>query len=444
MVTTIHNVNQKQGYKRMELGDIPEDWRPTPLGSLSAFITKGATPTTYGFRWVNDGVLFLRSECVSEQGLDLSQSMFITAEAHNMLKRGEVHAGDILVTITGNVGRVISLSNDFGVANINQHIARIRIIDSDVVAGYVFHFLSQPSIRKYYNSITTGQAYPQISLKQVRDTRIPIPPTTSEQQAIATALSDVDALITSLDKLIAKKRDIKQTTMQRLLTGKTRLPGFGDELKLRYKQTEIGFIPEDWEPRPLGLISAFITKGATPTTYGFSWANDGVLFLRSECVSEQGLDLTQSMFITSEAHNILKRGEVHAGDILMTITGNVGRVIYLGNGFSIANINQHIARIRITDSSIDANYVFHFLSQPALRKYYNSITTGQAYPQISLKQVRDTRIPIPPTKSEQQAIANVLSDMDAEITALEHRRKKTHMLKHAMMQELLTGKTRLI
>ncbi len=272
---------------------------------------------------------------------------------------------------------------------------------------------------------------------------VPIPPL-PEQRAIAAILSDVDALITSLDKLIAKKRDIKQTTMQQLLTGKTRLPGFSKELKPTYKQTEVGVIPSDWEPIPLGLLSAFITKGATPTTYGFNWVNDGVLFLRSECVSEQGLDLTQSMFITLEAHNTLKRSEIQAGDILATITGNVGRVIYLGNDFGIANINQHIARIRIIDSNVVAEYVFHFLSQPAVRKYYSSIITGQAYPQISLKQVRDTRIPLPPTKAEQQAIATVLSDMDAEIAALEQKRDKTRTLKQGMMQELLTGKTRLV
>ncbi len=212
---------------------IPEDWEPTPLGLLSAFITKGATPTTYGFSWVSEGVLFLRSECVSEQGLDLTQSMFITPEAHNVLKRSEIRAGDILITITGNVGRVIYLSHDFGSANINQHIARIRITDSNVAADYVFHFLSQSTIRKYYGSIITGQAYPQISLKQVRDTRVPIPPTKSEQTAIATALSDTDSLIASLDRLIAKKRDIKQATMQQLLTGKRRLPGFSGEWEVK-------------------------------------------------------------------------------------------------------------------------------------------------------------------------------------------------------------------
>src|SRR5690349_21620988 len=102
-------------------------WPYHQLQSLTAFITKGSTPTTYGFEWVNDGILFLRSECVSEAGLDLSQSMCISEKAHAVLKRSEIIKGDILITITGNVGRVVLLNQSFRKGNINQHIARIRV-----------------------------------------------------------------------------------------------------------------------------------------------------------------------------------------------------------------------------------------------------------------------------------------------------------------------------
>jgi hypothetical protein len=116
-----------------------------PLARVAEFITKGSTPTTYGFAWQNEGVLFLRSECVSERGLDLAQSMFIAPEAHRLLRRSEVCAQDILMTITGNVGRVVQLDADLGQGNINQHIARIRIADPEVSTPFVLQFLSQPS-----------------------------------------------------------------------------------------------------------------------------------------------------------------------------------------------------------------------------------------------------------------------------------------------------------
>jgi type I restriction enzyme S subunit len=127
-----------------------------------------------------------------------------------------------------------------------------------------------------------------------------------------------------LDQLSAKKRDIKRAAMQQLLSGQKRLPGFGERVTFSTR-TALGEFPDDWQLVPLSRVSAFITKGSTPTTYGFDWKSVGVLFLRSECVSERGLDLSESMFIAPQAHQFLKRSEVKGGDILMTITKNVGR-----------------------------------------------------------------------------------------------------------------------
>ena len=228
---------------------LPEGWSVRPLGQLSGFITKGATPTTYGYSWQSDGVVFLRSECVSDHGLDLSEAAFISEKAHAALNRGEVRSGDLLVTITGYVGRAVLLDDDFGYGNINQHIARVRITDQSVDPKYVLYHLSQPEVRDYYESITTGQAYPQISLRQVRETPIPLPPP-EEQRAIAAALSEVDDLVAALDALIEKKRAVKTAAMQRLLTGRQRLPGFSGE----------------WETKRLGEVTAVIGGGTPKST----------------------------------------------------------------------------------------------------------------------------------------------------------------------------------
>lgn len=192
---------------------------------------------------------------------------------------------------------------------------------------------------------------------------------------------------------------------------------------------------------PLSAISTSVTKGSTPTTYGFQWQMSGIPFLRSECVSERGLDLRQSMFISDGAHRALRRSQVADGDILMTITGNVGRVIRL-DGVDEANINQHIARIRVVDDRFDGRFVYHYLSQNAMRAYYESIVTGQAYPQISLAQVRATQIPIL-ALGHQRNVAEALSGADALIATLEHLVSKKEAMKHGLLQELLTGRTRL-
>ncbi len=333
----------------------------------------------------------------------------------------------------GTIGEVFFVRGDFWPLNTTLYVRDFHGNDP--------HFVSYllRTIDFHTHSGKTG--VPGVNRNDLHEIEVRLPPTKAEQQAIAGALSEADALIESLEQLIAKKHYLKQGAMQELLTGKKRLRGF--EKTPGYKQTEVGAIPEDWKPTALARVCAFITKGSTPTTYGFKWEPFGVLFLRSECISENGLDLSQSMFISPSAHATLHRSEVENGDILITITGNVGRVVLL-KGVGKTNINQHIARIRVTHPEAHAEYIFHFLSQRASRFRFASITTGQAYPQISLKQVREAMVPFPPTKAEQEAIAGILSDMDAEIAMLEAKLTKANQVKQGMMQELLTGKIRLV
>ena len=393
----------RPGYKLTEVGVIPEDWDLELLEHLADFITKGATPTTYGLKWESSGVLFLRSECVSEHGLDLHQSMYISPEAHSVLRRSQVCDGDILITITGNVGRVVFLTG-VGSANMNQHIARVRVNATNVDAHYVYHFLSQRSVRLRFCSITTGQAYPQISLKQVRDAQISLPPK-HEQRAIAESLGDVDALIGALDRLIAKKRDLKQAAMQQLLTGQTRLPGFRGE----------------WEVKRLGDV-AHIKTGSRNNE---DKVGDGQhpFFVRSEIVER----------INTYSHDceaILVPGEGRIGDIFHYINGrfDVHQRVY-----AITNLNQQTS----------GKFIYFYLSKN-FGAWAIQNTVKATVDSLRLPTFQTFKMCLPPTKAEQTAIASVLSDMDAEIAALEARRDKTRLLKQGMMQELLSGRTRLV
>ncbi|MDD2742938.1 MAG: restriction endonuclease subunit S [Rhodocyclaceae bacterium] len=406
------------GYKQTEVGVIPVDWPVQQLGDI-AIIATGNTPPTRDVTNYGDEFLF-----VSPTDLGVGKQVIDTQKRLSTkgftLSRCFPKESILFVCIGSTIGKCGIASIDL---TTNQQINAI-FPSSSFSTDYLYYSVcaAAPRIR----SLAGEQAVPIVNKTQFSETQVPLPPL-PEQRAIAAALSDVDALLAKLDQFIAKKRDLKQAAMQQLLTGQTRLPGFSGA----------------WEMKPVSSFSAFVTKGATPTTYGFNWVGDGVIFLRSECVSADGLDLTQSMFISEGAHAALLRGEVRAGDILMTITGNVGRVVRLSSDFGVANINQHIARIRVKDPNVFSDFIFHWLSQLSVRANYSLITTGQAYPQISLKQVRDTLIPLP-IFDEQTAIATVLADMDAELTALEARRDKTRALKQGMMQELLTGRIRLV
>ena len=209
-------------FKDSELGRIPRTWHVCQLQDISAFITKGGTPTTYGFDWVSpeDGIPFFRSECVTDQGFNSKGMNFIQHDAHRQMERSEVRPGDILMTITGNIGRVARAPSDYVTANINQHIARIRINDGD--AGYVYQCLKQDFYAKHYRAILTGQAYPQISLKQVRETPIVLAPF-PEQKHIARVLADTDFKTALLGRKLVEFQTLKRGLMQKLLTGEWRV-----------------------------------------------------------------------------------------------------------------------------------------------------------------------------------------------------------------------------
>lgn len=412
------------GYKQSDLGAIPADWRLTPLAEICAFITKGSTPTTYGFEWESSGVLFLRSECVSEHGLDLTQAMFISPAAHSALRRSEVRDGDILVTITGNVGRVVYLTG-VGTANLNQHIARVRVSpDSDAVAQYVYYFLSQRSVRARFGSITTGQAYPQISLPQVRDTKVALPPI-MEQCAIADALGDVDALIDALGAAITKKRGLKQAAMQQLLTGRQRLPGFEDK----------------WREKRLGEIGSFSKgKGIRKDEV----AGDGLPCIRYGEIYTHHHDWIRGFrsYVPSAVARNSQR--LRKGDLLFAASGEtageIGKcVAFLGEEEAYAGGDIII----FSPAGHNSMYLGYLMNHPPIVTQKARMGQGHAVVHISAKSLAQLTFCLPPIE-EQTAIATALSDMDAEISALEAQREKTLLIKQGMMQELLTGRTRLV
>lgn len=417
----------KPGYKRTEIGVIPESWSIKSLAELCNFENgdRGKNYPSPG-SFVSSGIPFINAGHLRNGNIDLLQMDYITPERFNKLGGGKVRNGDILFCLRGSLGKFGLITETINCGAIASSLVIVRPKTSSINKNYLINYFSSELCTNMIETWAGGAAQPNLGAQDLARFLVAVPQCKGEQEKITSTLADTNDLIRSLDQLIAKKRDIQQATMQQLLTGQRRLPGFSG----------------NWEKKNLESISAFITKGSTPTTYGFGWVTQGVLFLRSECVSANGLDLSQAMFISEEAHSALRRSEIKAGDLLMTITGNVGRVVLLDSSHDHANINQHIARIRISCEKIDSRFVFYYLSQKLIRERLEKITTGQAYPQLSLKQVREIMVELPPL-TEQTAIADALSEMASELSSLEARRDKTRLLKQGMMQELLTGRIRL-
>ena len=287
-----------------------------------------------------------------------------------------------------------------------------------------------------------GNAQPFLDTKAISSFSIAVPPTKAEEEAIAAALGDVDDLIAALDRLIVKKRDIKQAAMQELLTGKRRLPGFADENQ--YKWTEVGLVPENWTVKSIGSI---LNKGKLGGNYSNQDKETSYPLIKMGNIGRGSIDLGKIEYI-SDGIIPNEMDRLRYGDLLFNTRNTldlVGKVAIWRNELPIAYFNSNLMRLdpkpEEIASTFYANYAFNSTGCITRLK---SIATGTT--SVAAIYTRDLlKLPFPcPPLPEQHAIASILSDIDAEIAALEIRRNKTRALKQGMMQELLTGRIRLV
>ncbi len=276
-------------------------------------------------------------------------------------------------------------------------------------------------------AMSYGTIFGTITANFFRDWYIPLP-TLTEQKAIAEALSDADALIEALEQLLAKKRQVKQGAMQELLTGKKRLVESGK-----------------WEVKRLGDECELITKGTTPTSLGKDFTSSGINFIKVETLDTDGKILDEMVaFIDEVTHKLLKRSQLKEGDLLISIAGALGRTGIVGKEILPANTNQALAIARLkSGAQLNLLYIYQYLKTETIKKHIDGISVQGAQANLSLQNIADLPI-YAPDLPEQAAIAEILSDMDAEITALEGKLSKARQVKQGMMSELLTGRIRLI
>jgi type I restriction enzyme S subunit len=412
-----------EGFKQTELGIIPKDWDVGLIGDLAIKVGSGITPTGGEKVYKNEGRPFIRSQNVGWGNLLLDDVAFIDEETHASFSATEIRVDDVLLNITGaSIGRSAIADKRIESGNVNQHVCIIRVDKNKLAPHYVNLFLLSKMGQKQIDSFQAGGNRQGLNFGQIKSFRFPLPPL-PEQHAIAAALSDTDSMLIALDALIAKKLLIKQGTMQELLTGRKRLPGFTAK----------------WEVKKIGEITR-TTAGGTPSTlidsyWGgeIKWMSSGELHLKRVYdvegrITEEGLKNSSTSIIPPKCVLIGLAGQ---GKTRGTVAINMVELC----------TNQSIAAILPSSAFIPEYLYFNFDSRyDELR----SISTGDGgRGGLNLTLINKMDVPLPPLP-EQIAIAETLSDMDAEIAALEARREKTSLLKQGMMQELLTGKTRLV
>jgi type I restriction enzyme S subunit len=325
------------------------------------------------------------------------------------------------------------------------------LITLDLEDESVIHYFKYWLIRKNLNTMVFGSGQPLITGTQLKEIVLPRPKVT-EQTAIANALADVDALIHSLEKLIAKKQAIKTATMQQLLTGRTRLPQFAlreDGTPNDYKPSELGEIPEDWE---VTKVSAFVSGLEAGVSVNSLDSQDafphGKHILKTSCVAA-------GYFYPYEYKSILPRDVFRSkvtprsSSIIisrMNTPDLVGELGYVEETCPDSYLPDRLWQMVFhRQAEVNTRWLAFILSFPLIAKKIKESATGisNSMKNISKESLLSIEIPAPPM-IEQTAIATLLSDMDAEIQTLRKRLAKTRQIKQGMMQELLTGKTRLV
>lgn len=420
----------KPGYKLTEVGVIPEDWDVKSFDEVfyfsGGYIASRDQLGVSGHCYLHYGDIHGATKTFVDTGTDYLDIPRLDVPLKKISPKSLLEDGDVVFVDASedDAGTsrhivVVNKNNTPFISGLHTIVAKSKI--DDLINEYKRYCFQTKVIRRQFLFYAVGTKVSGISKSNILKLFLPIPGL-EEQRAIAAALSDVDALLDGLDRLIAKKRDLKQAAMQQLLNGKTRLPGFSGE----------------WEVKRLGEV-ALLKNGyafKSGTYIGF-----GTLKIITIANVQDGYMTTDFCnTITSIPADLQPHQQLKQGDILISMTGNVGRICRVNEELCL--LNQRVGKLVPTD--IEERLLFILLSQPSFISSMTGVAKGGAQPNLSAADITEHKFLIPKDTAEQSAIAAVLSDMDAELAALKARRDKTRDLKQAMMQELLTGRTRLV
>ncbi len=404
------------GMKQTEIGLIPEDWEVKKLGSI-AFITKLAGfEYSKHFNSYKDGgeIIVVRGTNITNNKLDLTDTKYIPRKVSDFLYRSKLSKGDLVFAYVGTIGPIYLIGENDRF-HLGPNTSKIRIEDKDVSTRFIYNYFLSEFIRKEIDDRISVGAQPSLSMTKIRDFSLPLPPL-PEQEAIAGALSDADAWIESLEQLIAKKRLIKQGAMQELLTPK-----------------------EEWEVKKLGEVADFFKGRGLPK----SQLNEGG---KLKCIHygelftkyKELIGTIRSRTDTIDIPFLSKTNDVLMPTSDVTPRGLATASCITENGVVLGG---DILIIRFK-SSIDGVFFSYFISnnKEEVLKFVSGSTVYHLYG----KELSNLNFHFPKSLTEQTRIATILSDMDAELEALEQQLHKARQIKQGMMQELLTGRVRLV
>lgn len=422
------------GYKQTEAGIIPEDWKVSSIGDLCVIFGR------IGFRGYtkadivsqDQGVLSISPSNIFDGRTNFAHGTYITRQKYEESPEIKIYEDDILLVKTGSTyGKIALVKNLKEDATLNPQVVVFKRLKSP--AAFLAYVMQSDIVQNQIEETIVGGAIPTLSQKVVSSYKIPLP-APSEQLAIANVLSETDALIIAIEKLIAKKQAIKTASMQQLLTGRTRLPQFAKhptEAHNGYKTSDVGQIPTDWEVRPFGEITRLSSSRINPKIKG-----GGDLCIELEHIQPNTGYLLGKTCTTRDSS---LKNTFESGDILFGKLRAYLKKYWFANISGVCSTEFWV--FKPEDQLVISKFIYYIIQTD------NFIATaaesyGTHMPRADWKVVKDYQVILPKIE-EQTAITTFLSDMDAELEALEQKLAKVRDIKQGMMQQLLTGRIRL-
>jgi len=424
-----------EGYQQTEIGVFPEEWEITQVSDVSQVIDSLHVTPSFSL----DGYAMVRVADIKTGNLNLKTTLKVTEKIFSEFTRNyKPKKADIVLSRVGSYG-VSSYVNTDEEFCMGQNTVVIR---PKIMSKYLYYMLNSDATWQQIEDGSYGSGYKSLSLRNINDLYLPLPED-EEQIAISNALSDVDELIASLEKLIAKKRDIKTATMQQLLTGKKRLPGFGEGKST--KQTEFGQIPEDWVLQPLGNSFEF-KNGLNKEKKYFGYGTPIINYM--DVYKHAGLGISNILGKVDVTRDERRAYEARKGDVFFTRTSEtveeIGTACTLLDKVDNAVFSGFVLRARPTDEFFDLYFKKYCFETWIVRKQIMATSSYTTRALTNGRLLSLVKVPAPIDREEQSSIAIVLTNMDEELAVLGKKLQKNKAIKQGMMQELLTGKTRLI
>lgn len=401
------------GYKHTELGMTPEDWDVSPLAKHTLFVGSGKTNTKSKGAFPLFGSTGQIGSCLNPE-----------------------YEGDaiLIARVGANAGKLSFVSGQYGVSD-NTIIVKLKPQNN-------IHFFKYWLIFQNLNSLVFGSGQPLITGTQLKELLLPTP-SINEQTAIANVLFDTDALISKIEQLIEKKQAIKTATMQQLLSGRTRLTQFSKypngPLK-NHKSSELGLIPEDWEVTRLAEVARVIDphpshRAPPEVSYGVPFVGIGDLNESGEIINSEVRRVNQSILQEHSERYSLNNKPIGLGRV-----ASIGKVIRLRAGKEPYAISPTLG---VIDGFACRNdFLFYYLKSESVTEQFSRVMSGSTRSSVGMNVLKEILV-VKISNEEQISIATILSDMDAELTALEQKLAKFRDIKQGMMQQLLTGRIRL-